>query len=51
MLVGREVEPVDSALGHRAEKSGGLVGEAGPVNSPWGTEQRAQEALWGKQGL
>ena len=29
-----------------------LVGrEAEPVDSPWGTEQRAWEASWGKQSL
>ena len=48
MLVGREAEPVDSALGHRAERLGGLVGEMEPVDSALGRRAEKSGGLVGE---
>ena len=41
---------MDSALGRRAEKSGGLVGEAEPVDSALGHRAESSGGLVGEVG-
>ena len=43
-----EAEPMDSALGHRAESSGGLVGEAEPMDSALGRRAESSRGLAGE---